>query len=112
MNATTHAGLARGNEAVRRILTFNGLVILNAATLGAPFKEIQNMLGGNIRGAQATVKADEQANAKQSAAQKTAAKAKSSAAAHQRWLGGDWQRWNHGSYHRRTWCLARSCRVA
>ena len=110
MDATTFSGLALGNEAARRLLTFNGMTTLRGATLDALATEIREIFEADLSAARNKSRSDAPARAKQSAAQKASAKAKPPSApapsSRPRWSDEDWQRWNQGGYYGRTWYSA------
>ena len=107
MDATTFSGLALGDEAARRLLTFSGMTTLRGATLAALAAEIRDIFEANLAAARNTVRSDAPARAKQSATQKASAKAKPPSApapsSRPRWSDEDWQRWNHGGYSASEW---------
>ena len=104
MDVSTFAGLAVGNEDARRILTFDGMTVLKAATLDTIKEEINALIMSNHEAAKAKVRSDQPARAKQSAASKEKAKA-DPPTSRQQWSSEDWGRWN-GGYHGRTWYSA------
>ena len=105
MDVATFAGLALGNEDARKVLTFNGLVNLQATNLESLKTEINELTVGNHEAAKAKVRSDQPARAKQSAISKAKSKAGPSAVRPQ-WSEEDWNNRNHGGYHGRTWYSA------
>ena len=105
MDVSTFARLALGNEDARKILTFNGMATLQAATLDTLKEEITAIIMSNHEAAKAKVRTDQPARAKQSAVSKAKAKA-DPPTSRQRWSSEDWGRWNDGGYHGRTWYSA------
>ena len=101
--STTFAGLALGDEDARRILTFNGMMILKAATLNTLKEEINALIMSNHEAAKAKVRSDQPARAKQSAVSKAKAKA-DPATSRQLWSSEDWGwrlPWTHLVFGRR-----------
>ena len=105
MDVSTFAGLALGNEDARKVLTFNGLVNLQATTFDSLKEEINELIVGSHEAAKAKVRSDQPARAKQSAISKAKSKASPSTVRPQ-WSEEDWNKWNYGGYHGRTWCSA------
>ena len=102
MDAPTFAGLALGNEDARKVLTFNGLVSLQATTLDTLKTEVLDLIAANYAPAQAKIRSDQPARARQAEISKAKSKA-APAAPRQRWSDADWERWQHGGYYGRTW---------
>ena len=108
MDVATFAGLALGNEDARKVLTFNGLVSLQATNLEALKTEISELIVANHEPAKAKVRSDQPARARQSEISKDKSEA-APAAPRQRWSDADWDKWhygNYGGYHGRTWYSA------
>ena len=106
MDVETFAGLALGNEDARKIITFNGTVVLRASTLSEVKEEIYTLLSTNHEAAIAKIRTDQPARAKQSAISKAKAKAGPAATARPTYSSEDWNRWHYGGYHGRTWYSA------
>ena len=105
MDVPTFAGLALGNGDARKVLTFNGLVSLQATTLDALKTEVRNLIAANYAPAQAKIRSDQPARARQAEVSKAKSKA-APAAPRQRWSDADWERWQYGGYYGRTWYSA------
>ena len=105
MDVATFAGLALGNEDARKVLTFQGLVSLQATNLDALKTEIRDLILANYDPAQAKVRSDQPARARQSEISKAKSKA-APAAPRQRWTDADWERWQYGGYYGRNWYSA------
>ena len=105
MDVPTLAGLALGNEDARKVLTFNGLVNLQATNLDALKTEIRDLILANYAPAQAKIRSGQPACARQSEISKAKSKA-APAAPRQRWTDADWERWQYGGYYGRNWYSA------
>ena len=89
------------------MLTFNGLVNLQANNLEALKTEINELIVANHEAAKAKakVRSDQPARARQSEISKAKSKA-GPAAVRPQWSEADWNKWHYGGYHGRTWYSA------